>query len=184
MVIPLLEPLDIAAKTITADALLTQRKLAQYLIERNADFVFTVKGNQAILREDIRLLFADRGQPDFSEPLTLAHGRIEQRSIWTSTALNDYLDFPGEGPSLRHRTPHHREDHRRDLQRNRLRPHQPHPTACQRRRHSGLQPPPLECRERLPLHPRLELGRGSLHHPHRPRPREHHRATPLRHRRH
>ena len=55
MVIPLLEPLDIAGKTITADALLTQRKLAQYLLARNADYVFTVKGNQPILREDIRL---------------------------------------------------------------------------------------------------------------------------------
>jgi hypothetical protein len=31
------------------------------------------------------------------EPPTLAHGRIEQRSIWTTTRLNDYLDFPGVG---------------------------------------------------------------------------------------
>jgi predicted transposase YbfD/YdcC len=97
MVIPLLEPIDMAGKTITADALLTQRQLASYLIERNADYVFTVKGNQPILREDIRLIFEGRAKPDFTEPLTLAHGRIEQRSIWTSTALNDYLDFPGVG---------------------------------------------------------------------------------------
>ena len=51
MVIPLLEPLDIAGKTITADALPTQRKLASYLVERNADYVFTVKGNQPTPRE-------------------------------------------------------------------------------------------------------------------------------------
>jgi len=92
-----LEPLDIAGKTITADALLTQRKLATHLIERNAHSVFTAKDNQPTLREDIRLIFAGRGKPDFSEPLTLAHGRIEQRCIWTSTDLNDYLDFPGVG---------------------------------------------------------------------------------------
>jgi predicted transposase YbfD/YdcC len=97
MVIPLLEAIDIAGKTITADALLTQRKLASYLLERNADYVFTVKGNQPILRDDIRLIFEGREKPDFSEPLILAHGRIEQRSIWTSTALNDYLDFPRVG---------------------------------------------------------------------------------------
>ena len=97
MAIQLLEPIDIAGKTITADALLTQRKLASYLIERDADYVFTVKGNQPILREDIRLIFEGRATPDFTEPLTLAHGRIEQRSIWTSTALNDYIDFPGVG---------------------------------------------------------------------------------------
>jgi predicted transposase YbfD/YdcC len=97
MVIPLLEPLDITGKTLTADALLTPRKLAQYLVDHKAHYVFTVKDNQPTLREDIRLIFEGRGQPDFSEPLTLAHGRIEQRSIWTTTRLNDYLDFPGVG---------------------------------------------------------------------------------------
>jgi predicted transposase YbfD/YdcC len=97
MVIPTLAPLEIAGKTITADALLTQRKLAGYLLGRNAHYVFTAKDNQPTLRENIRLIFEGRGQPDFSEPPTLAHGRIEQRSIWTTTALNDYLDFPGVG---------------------------------------------------------------------------------------
>jgi predicted transposase YbfD/YdcC len=97
MVIPLLEPLDIAGKTITADALLTQRKLASYLLEHNAHYVLTVKGNQPTLCEAIRLIFEDRGPPDFTEPTTLAHGRIEQRSIWTTTRPNDYLDFPGVG---------------------------------------------------------------------------------------
>ena len=97
MVIPTIEPLDIAAKTITADALLTQRKLADYLLEHNAHYVFTVKDNQPTLREAIRLIFEDRGQPDFSETPSLGHGRIEQRSIWISTRLNDYLDFPGVG---------------------------------------------------------------------------------------
>lgn len=43
------------------------------------------------------MLFQHRGQPDFQESPSLAHGRIEQRSIWTSTRLNDYLDFPGVG---------------------------------------------------------------------------------------
>ena len=97
MVIPLLEPLELAGKTVTTDALLTQRKLADYLIDHQAHYVFTVKDNQPSLREDIRLIFGDRGQPDFSEPPTLAHGRIEQRSIWTTTRLNHYLDFPGVG---------------------------------------------------------------------------------------
>ena len=97
MVIPRLEPLDITGKTLTADALLTQRKLAQYLVDHKAHYVFTVKDHQPTLRQAIRLIFEGRGQPDFSEPLTLAHGRLEQRSIWTTTRLNDYLDFPGVG---------------------------------------------------------------------------------------
>jgi predicted transposase YbfD/YdcC len=94
MVIPLLEPLALSGKTITTDALLTQRKLAAYLREHHAHYVFTVKDNQPGLAEAIRLLFAARGAPDFQEPPTLAHGRIESHAIWTSTRLNEYLDFP------------------------------------------------------------------------------------------
>ncbi len=95
MVIPVLDTLDLTGKTITTDALLTQRKLAEYLLDHDAHYVFTVKDNPPTLLADIRLIFADRGQPDFREPPTLAHGRIEQRAIWTSTRLNDYLTFPG-----------------------------------------------------------------------------------------
>ncbi len=55
-IIPLLETLpDIEGRTITADALLTQRALATYLLDRGADSLFTVKGNQPTLRDDIRL---------------------------------------------------------------------------------------------------------------------------------
>jgi predicted transposase YbfD/YdcC len=98
MFIPLLEGLDIAAKTITADALLTQRDLARYLVEeRGAHYVFTAKDNQPTLLGDIRLLFEQRAEPDFREPFTLEHGRLESRAIWTSTRLNDYLDFPHVG---------------------------------------------------------------------------------------
>ena len=99
MFIPTLDTLaDIAGKTITGDALLTQRKLAKYLVEdRLAHYVFTAKDNQLTLAQDIRLAFENPKAADFSEPYTLAHGRIESRSIWTSTLLNDYLDFPCVG---------------------------------------------------------------------------------------
>ena len=97
MVIPVLDSLDITGKTLTADALLTQRKLAHYLTERQAHYVLIAKDNQPSLHDAIRLIFEHRGSPDFSEPPTFAHGRIEQRAIWTTTRLNDYLDFPGIG---------------------------------------------------------------------------------------
>jgi predicted transposase YbfD/YdcC len=99
MFIPTLNGLaDITDKTITGDALLTQRKLAQYIVEeRLAHYVFIAKDNQPTLAQDIRLAFENRKAADFSEPYTLAHGRIESRSIWTSTLLNDYLDFPFVG---------------------------------------------------------------------------------------
>jgi len=79
MAIPLLAACEIAGKDITADALLTQRTLADYLVGRGTHYHFTVKGNQPTLQQDIALHFARRGTPDFAEPPTLAHGRIETR---------------------------------------------------------------------------------------------------------
>ena len=97
MALPLLESLDICGKTITADALLTQRKIAEHVVARGAHYLFIAKDNQPTLAADIRLHFAARGKPHFREPLSLEHGRLESRAIWTSTALNDYLDFPHVG---------------------------------------------------------------------------------------
>ena len=90
----LLDAIDIQGKLITADALLTQRKLADYVVARGADYHFTVKGNQALLEEDISLLFQERKAPDFTQVTPPDHGRIETRRIWCSEALNDYLNFP------------------------------------------------------------------------------------------
>ena len=97
MTIPLLAICDIAGKDITADALLTQRAIANYVVEREAHYHFTVKGNQPGLERDIALLFAQRGAPDFVAVTPPDHGRIKTRSIWCSTALNGYLDFPHVG---------------------------------------------------------------------------------------
>lgn len=97
MAIPLLEACTIAGRDITADALLTQHALADYLIARGAHYHFTVKDNQQTLARDIRRLFEQRGEPDYAEPTAIAHGRIETRRIGCSTALNRYLDFPHVG---------------------------------------------------------------------------------------
>ena len=89
---------DIAGRTVTADALLTQRALASWLLDHG---VFTVKGNQPTLLSDIRLVLdahTTRRAPDFTDQSPKPeHGRRERRSLWVSSELNDYLDFPGVG---------------------------------------------------------------------------------------
>ena len=50
-----------------------------------------------MIAQAIRLVFENRGEHNYSEPYTLVHGRLKSRSIWTSTQLNDYLDFPVVG---------------------------------------------------------------------------------------
>ena len=101
MAIPLLDSLDLKDKDITADALLTQRKLAEHLVsQRHAHYHFTVKANQATLLDDLALIFQDRKQPDCVMLDPPDHGRIETRKIWTTTELNGYLDFPHLGQAF------------------------------------------------------------------------------------
>ena len=54
---PLLEGLNIEGSVVTGDALLTQREIARYIVEeKRSDYLFTVKGNQQELHEDIKAL--------------------------------------------------------------------------------------------------------------------------------
>ena len=54
---PLFKGLDIEGSVVTGDALLTQREIARHIVEeKKADYLFTVKGNQQELLEDIRAL--------------------------------------------------------------------------------------------------------------------------------
>ena len=103
MAIPVLETIDIEGKDITADALLTQRALAEYLVsDRNAHYLFTVKGNQPRLLKDLQLFFQDRDpdKPHYVLQSPPDHGRIETRKIWTTTELNAYVDFPHVGQAF------------------------------------------------------------------------------------
>jgi len=99
--IPLLSGLNIQGKTITADALLTQRKFGRWLIEeKNAHYHFTVKGNQKQLLQDISFYFKNiHNKPDHTT-VNDGHGRIETRKIWVTTELNKYLLFPHVGQAF------------------------------------------------------------------------------------
>ena len=96
--------------SITSSAPLTQTAIASYLRNHHAHYMFIAKDNQKTLLDDIRLWFDDDAKrpPDFTEntgkpikdKLPSVHGRWEQREIWTTTALNDYLAFPGVGQAF------------------------------------------------------------------------------------
>jgi len=101
MAIPRLDAIDIEGKDVSADALLTQRRCARYRVEeRHAHYYFTVKGNQPGILQDLEFYFQDRSQPHGVEHPPPDHGRIETRKVWTTTELNDYLDFPYVGQAF------------------------------------------------------------------------------------
>lgn len=96
MAAPMLDAIAIEGRTITADALLTQREFACYLVEqRRAHYHFTVKANQPELLEDLTFYFQNNdNEADFIHTGNGEHGRIETRKIWVTNQLNDYLNFP------------------------------------------------------------------------------------------
>ena len=86
-------------RVITMDALLTQREVAQQIVDGGGDYVMIVKGNQPTLREEIATLFAApqlvAETLESATTLDLGHGRIEHRRITTSTALCGYSSWSG-----------------------------------------------------------------------------------------
>jgi len=95
----LLVDLVMQGRVFTADALLTQRDIAQLILDGESDYVFIVKQNHPTLYEDIAYLFGGPPEAGFVtsvfEELSQGHGRVERRRLTTSTALNDYVDWPG-----------------------------------------------------------------------------------------
>jgi predicted transposase YbfD/YdcC len=104
--IPLLDAIDIQGKDVTADALLTQRKIADYLVrKRQAHYHFTVKNNQPGLFQDIALYFKNR-TPDFVH-CDAGSRRIEIRKIWNHRTQR-LPEFSSRRPGFCHPTRIHR----------------------------------------------------------------------------
>ena len=105
MVVELLDLLMVEGRLLTMDALLTQRQIAQEIIERGGDYLMAVKENQPQLLTDLRICFQE--DPVVGEVRGVArrvskgHGRLEVRDIVTSPALKGYLDWPGVEQVLR-----------------------------------------------------------------------------------
>lgn len=86
----LLDLLDLAGCTITIDAMGCQTAIAHHIVERDADYVLTLKANQGTLQEAVQEAFAlaeaDRWEGiahDQHRTVEKGHGRIELRRITT-----------------------------------------------------------------------------------------------------
>lgn len=97
----LLNVLEIAGCIVTIDAMGCQREIATAIVERGADYVLALKGNQGGLFEDVQWLFQQaqaEGFKDvahsFAESIDKGHGRIEIRRCWTMTELDYLVQLP------------------------------------------------------------------------------------------
>jgi predicted transposase YbfD/YdcC len=91
----LLRGRDLQNTVTTMDALLTQRTIAQQVLDQKGDYLMVVKDNQHELWTAIDVLFRSsplpRGEDDRQTVVTYdkAHGRIERRTLESSAALKD-----------------------------------------------------------------------------------------------
>ena len=114
--IELLKAFDVSGLVITTDALLTQRKFCQEILQRQADYCLPAKANQKQLYEDIRDLFEPFDETDTPEvnqrrfenlhvedgahlqtftDTETTKGRIITRTLTASTLLTEHTDWPG-----------------------------------------------------------------------------------------
>jgi predicted transposase YbfD/YdcC len=89
----LLDLLAIEGAIVTIDAMGCQRAIARKIIEKKADYVFGLKGNQGSLRDDVELLVNEQKTRNFvdskisrSETIDADNGRIETRAV---TVIHD-----------------------------------------------------------------------------------------------
>ncbi|MCY3673114.1 MAG: ISAs1 family transposase [Alphaproteobacteria bacterium] len=99
--IPMMDEIpDIAGRTVTVDAMLTQKEIAAYLHGRGADYMFVAKGNHPGMFE-VLTEWAEReiARPadHVDEPGRPAHGRLEKREIWVSAGPLHLIPFPWAG---------------------------------------------------------------------------------------
>jgi predicted transposase YbfD/YdcC len=101
----LLSWIDLRNKVVIGDALHTQRQISIQIGKAGGHYMWTVKGNHPQLLQDLQDWFDDQlpllpgqGCPpkDFRSATVTSkgHGRLEVRTLTTSSQLNDFLDWP------------------------------------------------------------------------------------------
>jgi len=95
----LLEAIDVAENVVTIDAMGCQKKIATKIVDRGADYILALKGNQPTLCEEVAEYFewvvtehpADVLYDKWISPVEKDHGRIEKRTVSICTCT----DWPG-----------------------------------------------------------------------------------------
>jgi len=94
-----LKSLVLEGKIITADAIHTQRKTCETIVDNGGDYVLIVKENQHNLLNDVMTTFhgpfSSMVKKTSDRTFDVGHGRIEERHLTASDELPGYTDWPG-----------------------------------------------------------------------------------------
>jgi predicted transposase YbfD/YdcC len=103
----LLDMMSIEGAVVTIDAMGCQRDIAAKIVEKKADYILALKGNQGTLREDVEVFVAEQKALKYKdttisthETVDGDHGRIETRNY---TVIHDvaWLQARHEWPGLK-----------------------------------------------------------------------------------
>lgn len=96
----LLDMLDVAGCIVTADAMSCQKEITKKIIEKDAEYVLSLKGNQPMLCHEVQEYFSEavkaaESYPEMEQHQTLdcGYGRIEKRTYYLSTEVGWYQDL-------------------------------------------------------------------------------------------
>ena len=85
----LIQMLDIKDSIITIDAMGCQKKIPSLIINKKADYILALKGNQIKIYRQVKAFFESAASQktldevaDFYQTTEAGHGRIETRKIW------------------------------------------------------------------------------------------------------
>jgi len=102
----LLDMLAIEGAVVTIDAMGCQRAIARKIVDKKADYILALKGNQGTLRDDVELFVTEQKSKSFQDTIVSHHqtvdgdhGRIETREI---TVIHDvdWLQKRHQWPAL------------------------------------------------------------------------------------
>lgn len=91
----LLRMLELSGCIVTIDAMGCQKKIAESIAKKGADYLFSLKGNHGDLHDDVKVFFNGCLKDDFKdvsydyhETVDGGHGRVETRKIWTVSDID------------------------------------------------------------------------------------------------
>ncbi len=101
----LLKLLEIKGCLVTLDAMGCQRDIAQAIVEKEADYLLAVKGNQGKLEKAFDHHFSleklNQWQGDSYMTRETGHGRTESRMYFVSDIFDEFVNFSFDWPGLK-----------------------------------------------------------------------------------
>lgn len=79
----LLKVLKLKGCIVTTDAMGCQKQIASAIVDKQANYILAVKGNQEFLLDDVKEAFAQSQASSEDVALSVGHGRVEKRKCRT-----------------------------------------------------------------------------------------------------